>query len=200
MPLAALLCALFSCSEGLTREEAAEAIVAHYGYPNVDFMRISYGYGHSNRETNGRGTYEISENSDLFEKRGRGLFDSRSGLTGLGERYRVPNKACEAAFGGGKCGITDHPCFCVAENWWEFKEVTGMSTDEAGENATVEYVVVARGVNTFGSYKDKREGMEQTRKATLRKYDDGSWRIEDPKPPYVVKPSDVPFYAGSGNR
>ena len=193
---AALLCALFSCtSHKLDREEAEEIITKHYDFPNVDFMRVSYGFGR-HRSYMGQ-IYEISESSDVFEKTGRYLFEIRTGLTPLGQEYRAPEKACEVYFGNVPRQLGAGNCFCVAENIWELKEVSGIAVNETGETATVEYIVKATGVNTFGQYKDKSEGMLQTRKVTMKRYDDGSWRIEDEKPKYVVKPSDIAHYANT---
>lgn len=204
---AALLCALCSCSKSLTREEAAEAIVKHYSFPHVDIERISaaeYGGNHLNpqRTANLFGGIQIGKSSDLVHYKEGSMF--RRGqffLTEKGMQYLAPKKACDACIEPLPDAIWGNPAFyCIATNIWEFKEVTGIVGSEDGNTSTVEYVVVATGVNTFGGYVGRKEGMEETRRATMKRYDDGSWRIEDPKPAYMVKPEGIPFYANKSQR
>lgn len=192
--VAALSCALFSCSDKLEREEAAELIIKHYDFPYVDIERISsagveVAHLSPNRAFNLFGGIQIGKSSDLL------MFSWKVfSLTDKGAQYLVPNIACD------KCreplpDFIRKGFYCVATNIWEFKEVSGITVGATGETADVEYVVVATEVNTFGEYKERSEGMEEKRTAVFKHFDDGSWRIMDKKPPHIVKPSDVSYYA-----
>lgn len=203
---AALLCALFSCSKRLTREEAAEAIIKHYDFPSVDIERISgadYSGAHLNprRAANLFGGIQIGKSSDLAYYREGTMFRYKQFyLTEKGFQFLAPKKACDACIEPLPDDSWSNAAFyCVATNIWEFKEVTGITTSEDGTTATIDYIVTAIGVNTFGEYLGRKEGMEEARNATMQKYDDGSWRIKNEKPKCVVKASEIPFYASKDN-
>jgi hypothetical protein len=196
---AALACALFSCGNNLSREEAAELIIKHYDFPNVDVMRLADGGPKSHLETTQFGSVRIGYSSDVFYNEGRTYDTHRVGLTEKGQSLLAPPQACEACFGNVPSHARSWFLPCVATNIWEFKEVSGISMSETEKTATVEYTIVAKGVNTFGGYKGRTEGMEEKRAVTMKHYDDGSWRIEDAQPPYIVKPDHIPAYAKAEN-
>jgi len=206
--VAALSCALFSCSnapaptgkptekpkEGLSRKQAADIITKHFDFPNVDVMRLADGGPKSHLETTQFGAVRIGYSSDLFYNEGRTYDTHRVGITDKGQSVLAPLPACEACFGKIPGHARDWFLPCVATNVWEFKEVSGISINETNKTATVEYLVTAKGVNTFGEYKGRTDGMEEKRKVTMKQYDDGLWRIEDAKP-HTVKPDQITAYA-----
>lgn len=203
LPVLALICAVSSCSSRLGRTEAETAIIGHYGFPSVEIERIT-GAETPGNHLNPRRPYslfggiQIGQSSPLFYfAPPTTMFGVSSyGLTDAGYAYLAPTEACNACNEPLPNRLLGNTMFyCVACAIWEFKETGGIVQDADGTSATVHYTVVARLVNTFGEYNGITEGMEVGRTSTFRRYDDGSWRIEDPKPAHIVKPADIPYYA-----
>ena len=200
--VAASLCLLFSCENKLNRDDAKAAIIEHYGYPIVEVERI-VGAGYSvfhlqpaNSGPNLFGGIQIGQSSDLFFYERD--YNGNNVLTEKGLRYLAPPEACDACIEQlPNISWKNRNFYCVATNIWEFKEITGMTQAESDKKATVEYVLIAKEVNTFGHYNNITDGMEKTLTTTLTKFDDGSWRVEGGKPNYILKPSDIPAYAQS---
>ena len=193
---AACICAFVSCSMGLSREEAARLITAHYGFPYVEVERVTHSLQPSEhlvptRGLNLFGGIQVGQTSDMFYYQAPPYDGMKATFwpTELGNSYLAPYPACDACIQPlPDFAMTKYRCF--ATNIWELKEVTGISQE--GKTATVEYVAIATHVNTVGMYNKLREGLEETRKVTLRQFDDNSWRIENEKPKYIVKPNEIP--------